>query len=87
MIGGFKAISYGEERNDSKYIDAAKRVYPYQLSTLVIRLFHHHLITIKNYYFVNVVLRATLMTFLKSTQLKKNLIEYIKIRENNKSIK
>ncbi|XP_052697616.1 uncharacterized protein LOC128175814 [Crassostrea angulata] len=37
VTGGFKAISYVEEGNDSIYIDTVKRVYPDQLSTLVIR--------------------------------------------------
>nr|XP_034323462.1 uncharacterized protein LOC117688861 [Crassostrea gigas] len=37
VIGGFKAISYVEEGNDSIYIDTVNRVYPDQLSALVIR--------------------------------------------------
>uniref|UniRef100_K1Q047 Uncharacterized protein n=1 Tax=Magallana gigas TaxID=29159 RepID=K1Q047_MAGGI len=37
VIGGFKAISYVEEKNDSRYISTVKEVYPDQLSTIVIR--------------------------------------------------
>lgn len=33
VIGGFKAISYVEEKNDSRYISTVKEVYPDQLST------------------------------------------------------